>query len=63
MVGIMIVATYTHLVVDDATLFPLQPSEPVAPIVVMVMSALILWKGAGAWSLDLKVRAAEAQNR
>ena len=57
-IGIMMAATYTHLVVDDPTLFPLQPSEPIIPIVVMVMSALILWKGAGAWSLDLKVTAA-----
>ena len=52
-IGIMTVATYTHVVVDDATLFPLQPSEPIIPIVVMIMSALILWRGAGAWSLDL----------
>lgn len=62
-IGIMIVATYTHLVVDDPTLFPLQPREPVIPIVVMVMSALILWRGAGAWSLDLKVTAAEPRSR
>jgi len=55
-IGIMVVATYTHLVVDDPTLFPLQPSEPIIPIVVIVMSALILWKGAGAWSLDLKAQ-------
>ena len=54
-IGIMMAATYTHLVVDDPTLFPLQPSEPIIPIVVMVMSGLIVWKGAGAWSLDLKV--------
>ncbi len=53
-IAIMTVATYTHVVVDDATLFPLQPSEPVVPIVVMIMSALILWRGAGAWSLDLR---------
>jgi uncharacterized membrane protein YphA (DoxX/SURF4 family) len=59
-IGVMMVATYTHLVVDDATLFPLQPSEPVVPIIVMVMSALILWRGAGAWSLDLKATAAKA---
>ncbi len=61
-IGIMIVATYTHLVVDDPTLFPLQPSEPVVPILVIVMSALILWKGAGAWSMDLEVAAAEARS-
>ena len=55
-IGVMMVAIYTHLVVDDPTLFPLQPSEPIIPIAVLVMSALILWKGAGAWSLDLKAR-------
>ena len=62
-IGIMIVATYTHLVVDDPTLFPLQPSEPVIPLVVIVMSAYVIWRGAGAWSLDLKVTAAEARSR
>ena len=62
-IGIMAAATYTHLVVDDPTLFPLQPSEPVIPIVVMVMSALILWRGAGAWSLDLRATAAEPRSR
>ena len=62
-IGMMIVATYTHLVVNDPTLFPLQPSEPVIPIVVIVMSALILWRGAGAWSLDLEVTAAAARSR
>ena len=61
-IGIMVVATYTHLVVDDPTLFPLQPSEPIIPIVVMLMSGLIVWKGAGAWSLDLKVTAAEERS-
>jgi uncharacterized membrane protein YphA (DoxX/SURF4 family) len=56
-IGIMTVATYTHLVVDDPTLFPLQPSEPVIPIVVTLMSVLVIWKGAGAWSMDLKATA------
>ncbi len=62
-IGIMIVATYTHLVVDDPTLFPLQPSEPVIPIVVIVMSVLVLWKGAGAWSLDLAATPAEPESQ
>ena len=57
-VGIMIVATYVHLVVDDPSLFPLQPSEPIIPIVVVVLTAYLLWRGAGAWSSDL--RAADA---
>ena len=51
-IGIMVVATYTHLVVDDPTLFPLQPREPIIPVVVMAMSLLVVWRGAGAWSLD-----------
>ncbi len=53
--GIMIVATYVHLVVDDPSLFPLQPSEPVIPITVVILTAYILWRGAGAWSSDLRV--------
>ncbi len=51
--GIMMVATYVHLVVDDPSLFPLQPSEPIIPLIVMVMTVYVLWRGAGAWSLDL----------
>ena len=53
-IGIMIPATYVHVVVDDPSLFPLQPSEPVVPLTVIAMSAYVLWKGAGSWSLDLK---------
>ncbi len=55
--GIMVVATYVHLVVDDPTLFPLQPSEPVIPLIVLLMSAYIVWRGAGAWSADLRAMA------
>ena len=55
--GIMVVATYVHLVIDDPTLFPLQPSEPVIPIIVLLMSAYIVWRGAGAWSADLRAMA------
>ena len=53
-IGIMVVATYVHLVVDDPSLFPLQPSEPVIPLVVIAMSAYLIWKGGGAGSLDLR---------
>ena len=59
--GIMVVATYVHLVVDDPSLFPLQPTEPIIPLVVMVLSAYVLWRGAGAWSRDLKSTRAAAQ--
>ncbi len=53
-IGIMVVAIYVHLTVDDPSLFPLQPKEPVIPIAVIAMSLFALWHGAGAWSLDLK---------
>ena len=52
--AIMVVATYVHVVVDDPSLFPLQPSEPIVPLVVMAVSSFILWRGAGAWSADLR---------
>ena len=53
--NIMIVATYVHLVVDDPALFPLQPSEPIIPAVVMILSVYILIRGAGSKSSDLIV--------
>ena len=52
--GIMGMATYVHLVVDDPSLFPLQPSEPVIPLLVILVSSYVLWRGAGAWSTDLR---------
>lgn len=51
-IGMMLVATYVHLVVDDRSLFPLQPSEPIIPLIVIAMAAYTLWRGAGAWSSD-----------
>ncbi len=53
-IGIMFVATYVHIVVDDPSLFPLQPSQPIIPLIVIAMSLYVLWRGAGAWSLDLR---------
>jgi uncharacterized membrane protein YphA (DoxX/SURF4 family) len=52
--GIMSVAAYVHLVVDDPSLFPLQPNEPVVPLTVMVMAAYLVWRGAGSGSVDLR---------
>ncbi len=52
--SIMIVATYVHLVVDDPALFPLQPTEPIIPAVVMILSAYLLLRGGGSRSLDLR---------
>ncbi len=53
-IGIMVVATYVHVVVDDPSLFPLQPSEPIIPVLVMLGSAYVLWCGGGSWSKDRK---------
>jgi uncharacterized membrane protein YphA (DoxX/SURF4 family) len=53
-IGIMMVATYVHVVVDDPSLFPLQPTEPIIPAMVMLGSAYVLWRGGGSWSRDLK---------
>ena len=52
-IGIMTVATYVHVVVDDPSLFPLQPSEPVIPLSVIAMCLYVLWRGGGSWSKDL----------
>ena len=57
-IGIMIVATYVHVIVDDPTLFPLQPSEPIIPIIVIGMASYLLWKGGGSWSRDLRAQEA-----
>ncbi len=53
-IGIMVVATYVHVVVEDPSLFPLQPKEPVIPLIVIVMSAYLMRTGGGAPSLDLR---------
>ena len=54
-IGIMVVATYVHVVVDDPSLFPLQPREPIIPVMVILGSAYLLWRGGGSWSRDLKL--------
>jgi len=48
------VATYVHLVVTDHSLFPLQPKPPIVPIVVIVLALIVVVRGAGAWSWDVK---------
>jgi len=51
---LMIVATYVHLIVDNPALFPLQPDEPIIPIVAILMAGYVIWRGGGSWSKDLK---------
>ena len=52
--GIMIVAAYVHLAVHEPSLFPLQPEAPIIPLMVIPLTSLLLIRGGGAWSLDLK---------
>jgi uncharacterized membrane protein YphA (DoxX/SURF4 family) len=52
----MVVATYVHVVVHDPTLFPLQPEEPIIPIIVIALCLYVLWIGSGSRSLDLRAR-------
>ena len=51
---LMLVAIYVHLTVTNPGAFPSQPQEPYMPIIVILMALLILLKGAGSWSSDLK---------
>ena len=55
-IGLMIAASYVHIVVDDPNLFPLQPHEPVVPLAILALAGYVLIKGAGVWSLDAKAR-------
>ena len=50
----MIVATYVHIAVEDPSLFPLQPVEPIGPLVLLAVALYVLRRGGGAWSIDLK---------
>ena len=42
-------ATYVHLVVDDPSVFPLQPEAPIIPVVMIALIIFVLVGGAGAW--------------
>ena len=52
-VPIMLVAIYVHLTVINPAAFPSQPQEPIIPIAIIIMAAIILKKGGGNWSMDL----------
>ena len=51
---LMTVATYVHVVIEDPALFPLQPTAPIMPLVVIVLALLVLVRGGGTGSRDLK---------
>jgi uncharacterized membrane protein YphA (DoxX/SURF4 family) len=50
-VGMMLGATYVHVVVDDPSVFPLQPKSPIIPVVVIALAIIVLIGGAGSWSV------------
>ena len=54
-INMMLVAAYVHLVVDNPALFPLQPEEPIIPLIALALGAYVLWRGGGAWSIDLRL--------
>jgi len=53
-IPIMFVAIYVHITVTNPAAFPAQPQEPIIPIAVILMAVIVLIKGGGNWSQDLK---------
>jgi len=51
---VMLVAIYVHLTVSNPAAFPAQPQEPYIPIAVIIMALIVIKKGGGNWSMDLK---------
>ncbi len=51
---VMLVAIYVHLTVDNPAAFPAQPQEPFIPVAVFIMALIVIKKGGGNWSMDLK---------
>ena len=58
----IIVAAYVHVMVDHPPLFPLQPIEPIGPLVLLMMLLYKLFRGGGAWTVDLKESARNQRN-
>ncbi len=54
-IPIMLVAIYVHITVSNPAAFPAQPQEPYIPIAVIIMAVIVLIKGGGNWSQDLKI--------
>ena len=48
----MVIATYVHIAVEDPSLFPLQPIEPVGPLMLLAMAIYVIWRGGSAWSIE-----------
>ncbi len=53
-IPIMTIAIYVHITVSNPAAFPAQSQEPIIPIAVIIMAVIVIIKGGGNWSLDLK---------
>jgi len=51
---LMLVAIYVHLKVSNPAAFPAQPQEPYIPIVIIILVSIVIMKGGGNWSMDLR---------
>lgn len=47
----MLGAIYVHIVVDDPSVFPLQPNAPIVPVGVIALTVFVLVGGTGDWHL------------
>lgn len=47
----MLGAIYVHIVVDDSSVFPLQPNAPIVPVVVLALTIFVLIGGGGDWTV------------
>jgi uncharacterized membrane protein YphA (DoxX/SURF4 family) len=54
-ISMMLLATYVHLVVDNPDLFPLQPEDPIIPLVAIATATYVVWRGAGGLEYGLKI--------
>lgn len=53
-IPVMLVAIYVHLTVTDPGAFPSQPQAPIVPVMALLMALVVLVRGSGSWSMDLK---------
>ena len=47
----MLGATYVHIVINDPSVFPLQPNAPIIPVVVIGLTIFVLVGGTGSWKV------------
>jgi hypothetical protein len=48
----MLGATYVHIVIDEPSVFPLQPNPPIIPVIVIGLTTFVLVGGTGSWGVS-----------